>query len=124
MTFERIYTHCIDKAPQLAPRNTYVIHEWIANGYDVERDIIPAIDAATKHGGKTIHSFAFFTGFIRTHNEKRIKAAIPKNTHSQAQMDELKAKQIAYAIRKAGKCLPTDERWLDSYEQKHGRVEA
>jgi hypothetical protein len=96
VTFQLVYEHIIDKAPHLAAKNTHVIHEWLAKGYDPVKDIIPAIDHATKHGTVAIHSFAYFTGYIRVTNEKRIKAEVtaPKQPLSQQQRyDTFKWKQ-------------------------------
>lgn len=123
MTFERIYGHITDLAPQLAPKNTYVIHEWLASGYDTEKDIIPAIDIACKKGTRTIQSFAFFTGFIkRKHTERLQQAAMPKPVDPE-QQQALTAKVIAWK-RQRGMFIPSyDEELLNQYEAKHGRVE-
>lgn len=123
MTFQRIYEHTIEKAPQLAPRNTHVIHEWLVQGYDVEKDIIPAIDQATKNGAKAIHSFAYFSGYIRSNNEKRIKEELKPKELTVQEQEAARAKSVALMTRKYGHCKPTDEIWLERYEQIHGRVE-
>ena len=33
------------------------------------------------------------------------------------------ARSIAFAIRKLGRCMPAEARWLAEYEAKHGKVE-
>lgn len=122
--FERIYTYITDnnKCPQLTPRNTQIIHEWIAQGYDTELDIIPAIDAATKHGGKSIHSFSYFSGYIRSLNGKRIKEAHKPTEMPKEQLEAQRARVIAIKQR-VGMYVPdADFAWLDEYQK--GRVEA
>jgi len=33
------------------------------------------------------------------------------------------ARAIAFTIRKLGRCMPAEARWLAEYEEKHGPVE-
>ncbi len=116
MTFKRIYEYAIDKAPQLAPRNTHIIHEWLAKGYDAEKDIIPAIEQATKHGANAIHSFAYFSGYINKNHEKRIKEAHKPIELTAEQRNAMRAKTIAIKQR-AGIYVPdSDLAWLQHYQ--------
>ncbi len=72
--FQRIFDPIIMQAPQLAPKNTYCIHEWLAAGYDIDKDILPAIEEACKLGTRSIFSFSFFAGFIKRMHTKRLSA--------------------------------------------------
>lgn len=124
MTFERIYSYAAEKAPQLAARNTHVIHEWLASGYNVEKDIIPAIDKAIRGGARTIQSFSYFSGFIRSNNEKRLKDEIKPKEVSKQEKDELRAKNIRWHRDKGVSSTsigPSDFRWLEQYEQKEAQ---
>lgn len=116
MTFERIYTHVIEKAGQLAPRNTHAIREWLAAGYDVEQDIIPAIDACLKRGGRTIFSWGFFTHSIQMQHEKRLKS-IKQDDRPQHVKDEARAKNIRW-MRDMGIAGIQDLDWLTAYEKE------
>ena len=117
--FGRVYDYITDKCPQLAPKTTHIIHEWIAQGYDPEKDIIPAVDAATKHGALRIHSFSYFSGYIRSQNERRSKAKPPERT--QEEKDAIRAKNIRWHRDKG---LTTtrvglqDFDWLDEYDRR------
>lgn len=124
--FQTVYDYGVGKAPQLAPKNTMAIHEWIAAGYDPERDILPAINEACKRGSRTIQGWHYFTGFIRTLNEKRVKGAKKQPEYTKEEKEALRAKNVAWHRQKG---LTTtfvglqDFDWLEGYEKKHGRVE-
>lgn len=121
--FQRVYERIIDKAPQLVPKNTQIIHEWIKQGYDVDKDILPAIDDKLKYLSKTIYSFAFFDAPIKQQHQRRLKEQNTPKELAQSEKDANRAKSIAFRIRKMGQCCPTDERWLNQYEAQHGRVD-
>lgn len=115
MSFERIYTHVCDKAPQLAPRNTHAVREWLAAGYDVEKDIIPAIDAVLKRGGRTIFSWGFFTHAIQSHHEKRVKEQ-RNEQKPQSEKDAIRAKNVQWLIEK-GLAGIQDIEWFNNYRE-------
>jgi hypothetical protein len=119
MSFQRVYEHITwnKHCPQLAPKNTRAISEWIAAGYDTDKDIIPAINEALKHGGRTIFSFGYFTGFIRKKHEARIKEdAQPKEVTPQ--------RRAEVAAWKRKRDMQYEKDFLDQYEQQNGRIEA
>lgn len=91
--FETVYRYATDKCPQLAPKNTFIVHEWIKTGYDPELDILPAIENACRKGTGTIMSFAYFDGFIRTQHEKRLKS------ESQAPIQHDRERLLRYRSR-------------------------
>jgi hypothetical protein len=122
MTFELIFTYITDLCPQLATKNTYAINEWLKSGYNTEKDIIPAIDRATKRGTRSIYSFNFFTPQIRAGHEARIKEQSKPIEIPSAERDRIKAINIAFVIRKCGKNLPNEEAWLKRYEEVNGRI--
>lgn len=121
-SFQRIFTFTIDRCPQLAPKNTYAINEWLANGYDVEVDIIPAIDRATKQGGKSIQSFNYFTGSIRSTHERRIKEAAKPVLLNSGDKDAARAAKLRW-IRDSGISSSFisqgDFDWLKRYEENN-----
>lgn len=117
MTFKTVYDYITDKCPQLAPKNTYVIHEWLANGYDAEKDVIPAVDESTKRGTTSIFSFNFFTHAIKQNNAKRViesKRLKEVPTEQRAKVNAWKRKMD----------MPYEAEFLNNYEQQNGRVEA
>lgn len=125
MTFQRVYEYGILKAPQLAPRNTHCIHEWLSYGYDPEKDIIPAIDIATKAGSRTIQSWSYFTGLIRTMNDRRIKQENKPIQCTPAESEAKRAEKIRW-FRDRGLTStsigPNDYAWLEQYEKEHGPI--
>lgn len=126
-SFGRIYKHIVEHAPQLATRNTQIIYEWIASGYDVEKDIVPAIDRCVKHGTKSIYSFGFFSGSIRSEHEKRIKEEIKPAEYTKEELDIARAKSLRWQLNKGIHTTttgPQDFKWLEQFELKNGRIEA
>lgn len=124
--FQRIYETIISKAPQLAAKSTHCVNEWLASGYDLEKEIIPAIEDSLKKGSHSIYSFGFFTSGIKRMNESRIKAVNKPVAHTKEEVDSLRAKNIKWH-KVRGLCTlqvgPQDYEWLDQYEQKHGEVQ-
>lgn len=120
--FQRIYDFAIDRCPQLAVKNTFIIHEWLKTGYDLEADIITAIDSATKRGGMSIRSFNYFDGFIRSHNERRLKESAKPEPKNQPEIDAIRAKNLRW-LRDNGinttSLRPEDFTWLEHYEREH-----
>lgn len=121
MTFERIYTFIIDRAPQLAAKNTHAIREWMAKGYDPEKDIIPAIEWSCKRGTASIYSFNFFSGSILKTHEARIKEQnTPKEVVS-ADKAAKRAEKIRWCIDRGLHSTaigPADLAWLANYEKQ------
>lgn len=123
MTFERIYNYICELAPQLAPKNTYTIREWVAQGYSTEKDVIPAIDEACKRGTRSIYSFSFFTHAIERQHSKRLQQ--DKTCKDIERLGpEYYAKAFAWKRSKGLNLSLQDQRFLEGYEQQHGRVEA
>lgn len=124
--FQSIYETIIAKAPQLAPKSTYAIHEWLAAGYDLEKDILPAVEETLKRGTLSIKSFAFFTMNIQRKNEQRIKAKTLVIDRTQQELDAIRAKAIKWHQKRGlvtTRIGHQDYDWLAKYEQKHGEVQ-
>ncbi len=122
MTFERIYSHIIEKVPQLAPRTTYTIYEWIAAGYNTEKDIIPAIDFVCKKGTKQIKAFGWFTHTIQWMHEKRVKEQLKPKEPNDQERKTIRAQALAFH-RKIGRYIPIyDREFLDNYEKENGVI--
>ena len=123
-SFEKVYTFAIGKCPQLAPKNTHAIHEWLANGFDPDADIIPAIEHSTRHGARTIQSFNYFTGSIRATNERRIKEQARPVEQDPASKDASRAAKLRW-IRDSGISSSfvsqSDFDWLRRYEEANGQ---
>jgi len=118
MSFKRVFEHGCSKCPQLMPKNTHVIREWLAAGYDAEKDIIPAIDYKVKFGARTIQSWGFFTHAIQYQHEKRLKAQIqakaPEPTKEQLM------KSLAWKRARNGFLTDSQEQSLKQWEAEHG----
>lgn len=124
MTFERVYTYITNLCPQLAAKNTFIIQEWLTK-YDTEKDIIPAIDIATKRGTNSIYSFNFFTAQIQKKNEARIKEQAQPKELPNPEKDARKAEKIRWLIEKniASTALSqSDIEWFNKYEETHNRL--
>lgn len=118
MTFERIYSYIVDKVPQLAPKGTYCIHEWLACGYDPELDVIPAVDIVCKKGTRSIAGFGWFTNAIRWCHERRLKEAQkPKEIPAQNK-EERRAATIKIKQRVGIFVSDSELGWLESYEKR------
>lgn len=126
MTFERVFNHIVDLCPHLMPKNTYCIYEWLAAGYDPEKDIIPAVDYATRNGVRCIQAFSYFTGAIRKFHAKRLQQP-PEQTieRSQEEKDAIRARNIRWH-RERGITTTSvgiqDYQWLEHYEKEHGPI--
>lgn len=59
--FSKIYEAGSAVFPNLATANTAAIHAWIADGCDPDLDAVPEI---TRHAGKNVRSWSYFTGGI------------------------------------------------------------
>lgn len=120
--FQRIYDRVSKEAPALCMKSFHPIHEWIAQGYDIEKDIMPAIDDSLKYGGKSIYSWNFFTSSIKKRHEQRLKVPVEVKQVT----DEQRAKSIKW-VRSRNICTTgitdADYRWLDQYELKNGEVQ-
>lgn len=123
--FQIIFDHGCKRVPQLMPKATYAVYEWIAEGYDPEKDVIPAIDSATEKTRQPIKSWSYFTGWIKKHHETRIKLAAQPKVQSQAEKDASKAKNIKWHQDRGISSLqvgPQDYEWLQRYEKEHGPI--
>lgn len=125
MSFERIYSHIIERAPHLAPKNTYAIWEWLSSGFDTDKDILPTIDFVCKRGVNNIKGFGWFTMPIKQAHQKRITSQATQSPKTES--DAQKAKRIAWhrktGIQSAHFGGEKDLLWLENYEQQNGRVE-
>lgn len=106
--------------PSFAHADWSRVRMWQEQGCDMERDIIPAVKAtiARKHD---IGSLAYFDAPVRKARDMRMVSE-QKAEPPTPQTEEAKAKKLAYIIRKLGRRMPTEERWLKEYEQLHGKV--
>jgi uncharacterized protein YdaU (DUF1376 family) len=59
--FQKVYEHGIGIFPQLAPKSTSAIHQWLDHGCDVDRDILPELDRCK---GRQVGSWGYFTNQI------------------------------------------------------------
>lgn len=92
---------------------------WLEAGCDLERDILPIIKGWIAWKGD-IHYVSFFTKPVMQakqarENAERARQPIP---------DEQRAKRYAFLIRKLGRAMPAEARWLVEYEQRNGPVAA
>ncbi len=89
---------------------------WLDQGCDLERDILPVIRewAARK---PDIRSLGFFTRYVLAAKAARTAVAPVSDPHR-------RARHIAYLTRVLGRCMPTDQRWLESWERAHGPIES
>jgi hypothetical protein len=90
------------------------VQRWLDAGCDLEQDILPVIREWTARK-PDIYSLGFFTKYVLIAKAKREHPVKPVDPHR-------KAKHLAYLIRVVGRCMPTDQRWLDAYEREHGPV--
>lgn len=135
--FEVIYKHITEKCDKLgaSARNPTIINDWIASGYDTEKDIIPAIDWLLKVSPpSSITSFYRFTGPIRKFHMRRIQEqSKPKELTAQERLSGL-ARTWAWTrqnnpdqyevgwVSLSGRDVRA-KKFLEQYEQEHGRVE-
>lgn len=118
--FQRIFDHAVAKCPRISAMHTGCVHEWLNKGYDTEKDIIPAIDEATKSGGNHIKYFTFFDGFIRKRNEDRIKQAHKPLDRNQTEIDATRAKRLRWLKDSGIKVTGVNQQdyaWLEQYEK-------
>jgi hypothetical protein len=123
MSFERIYSYIISRVPFLGAnaKNPSIITEWLASGYDTDKDIIPAVDFVCKRGVNTIKGFGWFTGAIRWQHQKRIEAQYKPKEKTQAEADAIRANNIRWHKDRgitSTKVGPQDFAWLEQYERK------
>jgi hypothetical protein len=100
--------------PQFAHANYAPVRQWIEDGADMERDILPVLRDWTAKKAD-IYSLGFFTPYVR-------QARLSRQEVKQPLTDENRAKRIAFITRRVGKCLPRESAWLDRYEATHGKV--
>lgn len=98
--------------PHFATADYSPAAQWIAEGCDIERDILPTIEHWTQRK-PDIYSVGFFTKYVREAKQQREQAE--KRVHRQAV-------RIAFLTRKLGRVMPTDTRWLEAYETRYGPV--
>lgn len=99
--------------PRFATANYAPVKRWLAEGCDLDLDILPTIRAWTARK-PDIYSLGFFSPHVREAREARMKGA-PLSDHD-------RARNIAFLIRRMGRCMPTEERWLERFEAEHGVV--
>lgn len=99
------------------------IRMWLAEGADMEKDIMPTLRVITGRR-KEIKTSHYFTEAVRRAMQSRLdtEKAMASKPNPGLSKEEIRAKTIAFAVRKLGRCMPTDERWLASYEAQHGVV--
>jgi hypothetical protein len=120
--FEIVYTAVTAICPQLAAKNTHIIHEWITKGFDVTNDILPAIKHATKNGSRTIQSFAYFSGFIRSINEHRVKEQAKPVALNNEEIDKRRAKTIEIRSNTGMYVPDSDWKWLNEYKERNKAI--
>lgn len=129
MTFERVYKHITEVCPRLGAtgRDPRIIYEWLAAGFDIEKDIIPAVNWLSKKSPDSVNNFYKFTGAIKAFHSKRIAIDCKPRELTQAEKDAYKAKALRFMKDRgvqSTKVGPQDFEWLAQYEKDHGRVEA
>lgn len=111
-------------APRFAVKGFSEIRMWIAEGCDLEQDIVPTMKRLMAVN-RNIGGLSYFRKAVCEARDTRkdIEAArSARGSPNHASLDAARARHLAFLIRKLGKCMPTDERWLASYEQQHGEV--
>lgn len=102
--------------PHFADADYSPVCYWLDQGCDLERDILPVIREWT--GRKAdIRSLGFFTRYVLAAKAARSTARAPSDPHR-------RARHIAYLTRVLGRCMPTDQRWLETWEREHGLIES
>lgn len=91
------------------------VQRWIDEGCDLEKDILPVLREWTARK-PDIYSLGFFTRYVRQAKEERETREKPADIHQQA-------RAIAFLIRRLGRCMPAERRWLDAYEAGHGKID-
>lgn len=105
---------------------------WVNEGCDIILNAVPAMSEvitwAKKHG-KRIGSYSYFTEPVRKARDKRLQEVVTARKEAspegEAEKQLQRAKKIAWARDKQIKCVgigPADFRWLEEFEQKHGRI--
>jgi hypothetical protein len=95
------------------------LRRWMAEGADLERDIMPVLRHWTQKK-PDIYSPGFFTEHVT--KARLTRQAGEREPASGPEADARRAKRIAFLTRKLGQRHPTDERWLREYETKNGAV--
>lgn len=91
------------------------VFAWLAEGADLERDVMPVMKAWTAKKAD-IYSLRFFTPHVRLARDERLATKPgPISIHR-------KASNIAFLTRRLGRCLPRETAWLEAYEKQHGKV--
>lgn len=110
--------------------SSYPVQMWIAEGCDLEKDILPTLKEVIdrRHKGRfvsKIDNFRYFTNAVYDARERRLaeqraqerkQAAPPTDIHQRAKM-------AATTVRKFGIQDAVAKRFLSEYEATHGPVQ-
>lgn len=118
----KVITKLTDYNPSYFIRGDWqLVHMWIAQGCDMDKDILPAIDEMMQRNPK-ITSVAYFAPLVLRKRDNRLdtdKAATSKP--QSANKDAAKAQAIAWKLRKIKMHVGDhDKIWLAQYEAVHG----
>ena len=94
--------------PHFAKADYRLVDQWIAEGRDLERDVLPVIREWTE-GKPDVHSLGFFARYVWEARDK------PEAVHR-------RARTVAFQTPRLDRCMPTDERWPEGYEAEYGIV--
>lgn len=102
-----------------AQANYAPVRQWLADGADMDRDILPVLLHWTAKK-PDIYSLGFFTPYVRQARVAREAAQKPVAIGPDA--ERRRAERVAFLTRKLSQRHPTEERWLEAWEAKHGAV--
>jgi len=119
----KVINRLIDYNPDFAKRGDWMlVHWWIDEGADLEKDILPAIEECIRRK-PGIASISYFRPAVERRKENRLlfeKAA--KTFVKEVVSDEMKARNIAFKRKMNIFINAHDEAFLLGYELKNGEV--
>lgn len=102
-----------------------MIHSWIEQGCDLEKDILPAFDEMMQRN-KNITSVSYFAPCVMKKRDNRLaleQAIQTRDIPPANDSDAIKARGYALKLRKFKMGLNgLQEAFLNEYEAKHGRI--
>lgn len=105
--------------------NFHLIHMWVAEGCDMDRDILPAMKQIMDKK-KDIKHVAYFTQAVIRARDTRLEVekavAARKEQAVKGGGQAARMKSYAFMIRKLNRCMPQELRELEEYEKAHGPV--
>lgn len=103
-----------------AHANYAPVRQWLLDGCDMERDILPVLRFWTekKHD---IYALGFFTKYVM--QAKQAREAEQRAASIGPDAERRRAERIAFLTRTLNQRHPTEERWLREWEEKNGAIE-